>query len=171
VSLLATGATAGRFSATPAGLALDSITGQIRATGSLPGRWVATGAAVLAAVAAAALMLAWNTQQRVKALEAFLADIYGDAEIVRDGVLPRRLITSCEHFHRAAAGLVPVAPEADYPALYPVSDAAAARALAARVEDDCAGAWRYLYAQAATTAQSKKKRPRPLPMKSPVKPK
>ena len=37
----------------------------------------------------------------------FLADIYGDAEIVRDGVLPRRLITSCEHFHRAAAGLVP----------------------------------------------------------------
>ncbi len=45
--------------------------------------------------------------QRVKALEAFLADIYGDAEIIRDGVLPRRLITSCEHFHRAAAGLVP----------------------------------------------------------------
>ena len=36
---------------------------------SLPVRWVATGAAVLAAVAAAALMLAWNTQQRVKALE------------------------------------------------------------------------------------------------------
>lgn len=33
------------------------------------GLWVATGAAVLAAVAAAALMLAWNTQQRVKALE------------------------------------------------------------------------------------------------------
>ena len=45
--------------------------------------------------------------QRVQALELFLADIYGDAEIVRDGVLPRRLITSCEHFHRAAAGLVP----------------------------------------------------------------
>jgi uncharacterized circularly permuted ATP-grasp superfamily protein len=42
--------------------------------------------------------------QRVQALEMFLADIYGDAEIVRDGVLPRRLITSCEHFHRAAAG-------------------------------------------------------------------
>jgi uncharacterized circularly permuted ATP-grasp superfamily protein len=36
--------------------------------------------------------------QRVRALEAFLADIYGDAEIVRDGVLPRRLITSCAHF-------------------------------------------------------------------------
>jgi len=38
----------------------------------LPGRWVATGAAVLAAAAAAALMLAWNTQQRVKALESEL---------------------------------------------------------------------------------------------------
>jgi uncharacterized circularly permuted ATP-grasp superfamily protein len=45
--------------------------------------------------------------QRVRALEAFLADIYGDAEIVRDRVVPRRLITSCEHFHRAAAGLNP----------------------------------------------------------------
>ncbi|GAA2550695.1 circularly permuted type 2 ATP-grasp protein [Pseudonocardia hydrocarbonoxydans] len=45
--------------------------------------------------------------QRVQALEAFLADIYGDAEIVRDEVLPRRLITSCEHYHRAAHGLNP----------------------------------------------------------------
>ncbi|GAB2971630.1 circularly permuted type 2 ATP-grasp protein [Saccharothrix stipae] len=45
--------------------------------------------------------------QRVRALELFLADIYGDAQIVRDGVLPRRLITSCEHFHREAALLKP----------------------------------------------------------------
>jgi uncharacterized circularly permuted ATP-grasp superfamily protein len=45
--------------------------------------------------------------QRVRALEAFLADIYGDQQIVRDGVLPRRLITSCAHFHRQAAGVVP----------------------------------------------------------------
>jgi uncharacterized circularly permuted ATP-grasp superfamily protein len=45
--------------------------------------------------------------QRVRALEMFLADIYGDAQIVRDGVLPRRLITSCEHFHREAAGISP----------------------------------------------------------------
>src|SRR5205814_1561499 len=45
--------------------------------------------------------------QRVRALEAFLADVYGDGQIVRDGVLPRRLITSCEHFHREAAGIVP----------------------------------------------------------------
>lgn len=34
-----------------------------------PGRWIAAGAAVLAALATAALVFAWNTQQRVKALE------------------------------------------------------------------------------------------------------
>jgi uncharacterized circularly permuted ATP-grasp superfamily protein len=51
--------------------------------------------------------LAKGIVQRVRALEAFLADIYGDAEIVRDGVLPRRLITSCEHYHRAAHVLNP----------------------------------------------------------------
>ncbi|MEN9628577.1 MAG: hypothetical protein RJA10_1804 [Pseudomonadota bacterium] len=37
-----------------------------------PGRWIATGAAVLAALTTAALVLAWNTQQRVKALEGEL---------------------------------------------------------------------------------------------------
>src|SRR3978361_380488 len=46
-------------------------------------------------------------KQRVKALEKFLDDIYGDQEILRDGVIPRRLITSCEHFHRQAVGIVP----------------------------------------------------------------
>jgi uncharacterized circularly permuted ATP-grasp superfamily protein len=51
--------------------------------------------------------LAKGIVQRVRALEAFLADIYGDAEIVRDRVLPRRLITSCEHYHRAAHALNP----------------------------------------------------------------
>ena len=45
--------------------------------------------------------------QRVKALEHYLDDIYGDQEILRDGVIPRRLVTSCEHFHREAAGIVP----------------------------------------------------------------
>ncbi len=45
--------------------------------------------------------------QRVIALERFLDDIYGDQEILRDGVLPRRLVTSCEHFHREAAGISP----------------------------------------------------------------
>ena len=45
--------------------------------------------------------------QRVKALELYLDDVYGDQEILRDGVIPRRLVTSCEHFHRQAAGIVP----------------------------------------------------------------
>ena len=45
--------------------------------------------------------------QRVRALEAFLADVYSDQQIVRDGVLPKRLITSCAHFHREAARLMP----------------------------------------------------------------
>ena len=36
---------------------------------AIPGRWIAAGAAVLAGLAAAALVYAWNTQQRVKALE------------------------------------------------------------------------------------------------------
>jgi uncharacterized circularly permuted ATP-grasp superfamily protein len=45
--------------------------------------------------------------QRVKALEMYLDDIYGDQEILSDGVIPRRLVTSCEHFHRQAFGIVP----------------------------------------------------------------
>jgi len=46
-------------------------------------------------------------KQRVRALEAFLADIYGKQEAVRDGVIPAKLITSSSHFHREAAGIEP----------------------------------------------------------------
>ena len=42
------------------------------ATASPTGRWIAGGAALLAALATAALVLAWNTQQRVKSLEGEL---------------------------------------------------------------------------------------------------
>ncbi len=42
------------------------------APGAGHGRWIAAGAALLAALAAAALALAWNTQQRVKSLETEL---------------------------------------------------------------------------------------------------
>jgi len=52
----------------------------------------------------------------------------------------------------ATAGHTPVAPQADYPALYPVADPTAARRLALRLEDDCAAAWRYLYLRASTSA-------------------
>lgn len=45
--------------------------------------------------------------QRVRALEAFLDDVYGPQQVFRDGVVPRALVTSSEHFHRAAHGVVP----------------------------------------------------------------
>jgi uncharacterized circularly permuted ATP-grasp superfamily protein len=45
--------------------------------------------------------------QRVKALEMYLDDIYGDQDILNDDIIPRRLVTSCEHFHREAFGIVP----------------------------------------------------------------
>jgi len=47
-----------------------------------------------------------GVKQRVRALEAFLSDIYGPQLAVRDGVIPARLITSSNHFHREAAGIV-----------------------------------------------------------------
>src|SRR6187431_351649 len=43
-----------------------------------------------------------GVQQRVHTLEKFLADVY-DA----DGVVPRRVVTTSSHFHRAAAGIEP----------------------------------------------------------------
>lgn len=45
----------------------------------LPARWIATSAAVLAALATAAAVLAWNTQQRVKAFETELVKRQQDA--------------------------------------------------------------------------------------------
>lgn len=47
-----------------------------------------------------------GVKQRVQALERFLADVYGEQAAVRDGVIPARLISSSEHFHRQAAGIV-----------------------------------------------------------------
>lgn len=45
--------------------------------------------------------------QRIRALEMFLDDIYGAGEILRDAVIPRRLVTSSAHFHRQAHGIRP----------------------------------------------------------------
>lgn len=45
--------------------------------------------------------------QRIKALELFLADVYGPGEVLDAGVVPRRLVTTSNHYHRAAYGLVP----------------------------------------------------------------
>ncbi|HUP99933.1 MAG TPA: circularly permuted type 2 ATP-grasp protein [Aeromicrobium sp.] len=51
--------------------------------------------------------VARGVQQRVKALEAFLADVYGTGEIFEDGVIPRAVVTTSPHFHRVVAGLEP----------------------------------------------------------------
>ncbi len=48
-----------------------------------------------------------GVRQRVLALEAFLADIYGPQRAVRDGVIPASLLTSSSHYHRQAAGIEP----------------------------------------------------------------
>ncbi|WP_349826883.1 circularly permuted type 2 ATP-grasp protein [Brevibacterium litoralis] len=43
--------------------------------------------------------------QRVRALEAFLEDVYTDRVCVKDGVLPASLIASSKYFERKAAGV------------------------------------------------------------------
>ncbi|GAA5105607.1 hypothetical protein GCM10025762_08850 [Haloechinothrix salitolerans] len=46
--------------------------------------------------------------QRVRALDAFLSDVYGDtadARVLADGVLPRRLVTTSARFRREAVGI------------------------------------------------------------------
>jgi uncharacterized circularly permuted ATP-grasp superfamily protein len=48
-----------------------------------------------------------GVRQRVLALEAFLADIYGPAQVVADGVLPWRLVFTSQHLCREVHGLVP----------------------------------------------------------------
>lgn len=46
--------------------------------------------------------------QRIRALEAFLADIYeGAGQVFDDGVVPRALIVNSPHFHREVAGIRP----------------------------------------------------------------
>ena len=45
--------------------------------------------------------------QRVRALEAFLDDIYATGRILSDGVVPAALVTSSTQFHRAAVGVAP----------------------------------------------------------------
>lgn len=48
-----------------------------------------------------------GVRQRVKTLEAFLADVYGPGELYGDGVLPRDVVVTSPHFHRVVAGLEP----------------------------------------------------------------
>jgi len=45
--------------------------------------------------------------QRVRALNAFVADVYGEGCILSDGVIPRDLVLGCPQFRRAAVGIKP----------------------------------------------------------------
>ncbi len=54
----------------------------------------------------------WQTiekgiQQRVRALNMFLVDLYGDQRILQDKVVPRELIQSSEHFQKDLVGFCP----------------------------------------------------------------
>ena len=54
----------------------------------------------------------WKTldkglKQRIEALNQFLADIYGDQKIVKDGIIPAELIESASGFHKVCMGLKP----------------------------------------------------------------
>jgi uncharacterized circularly permuted ATP-grasp superfamily protein len=46
-------------------------------------------------------------RQRVRALERFLADVYGSGQVLADGVVPRHIVTTSAHFHREAYGIRP----------------------------------------------------------------
>ncbi|RLV49430.1 circularly permuted type 2 ATP-grasp protein [Nocardioides mangrovicus] len=48
-----------------------------------------------------------GVQQRVRVLEAFLADIYDAGQVFDDGVIPRSVVTTSSHFHRQSAGIKP----------------------------------------------------------------
>ncbi|MHB8294370.1 MAG: circularly permuted type 2 ATP-grasp protein [Acidimicrobiales bacterium] len=52
-------------------------------------------------------VIADGVSQRVRALEAFLADVYGRAEILGDGVVPKSRVVSSPGFLRQAAGIEP----------------------------------------------------------------
>ena len=45
--------------------------------------------------------------QRIRALNHFVDDVYHAREIVRDGIVPWRLVAACPHFARAVHGIAP----------------------------------------------------------------
>jgi uncharacterized circularly permuted ATP-grasp superfamily protein len=46
-----------------------------------------------------------GVQQRVRALELFLADIYGAGDAFTDGVIPRKVVTTSSHYSREGFGV------------------------------------------------------------------
>jgi uncharacterized circularly permuted ATP-grasp superfamily protein len=51
--------------------------------------------------------VARGVAQRVRALNAFLSDVYGEGKALRDGIVPRAMIWSSPHFEREAIGVRP----------------------------------------------------------------
>jgi len=45
-------------------------------------------------------------KQRLQALNMFLRDVYSTQQIIRDGIVPARLIVSCPHFTREVVGIL-----------------------------------------------------------------
>jgi uncharacterized circularly permuted ATP-grasp superfamily protein len=45
--------------------------------------------------------------QRLRALNAFVGDVYGEGAIMKDGIIPRDLVLGCPQFRRAAVGIKP----------------------------------------------------------------
>jgi uncharacterized circularly permuted ATP-grasp superfamily protein len=52
-------------------------------------------------------LVARGVRQRVRALEAFLADVYGPGRAFDDGVVPWRLLYTSEKFRREVSGIIP----------------------------------------------------------------
>ena len=48
-----------------------------------------------------------GVRQRIRALEAFLTDVYAAGEVFTDAVVPRTLVRTSAHFHREAFGIEP----------------------------------------------------------------
>ena len=46
-------------------------------------------------------------KQRITALNLFIDDLYNDQKILKDGVVPRELVESCDAFRKACVGLKP----------------------------------------------------------------
>ena len=44
-------------------------------------------------------------QQRIRALNRFVHDVYHGQEILRDGIVPRRLVVLARHFRREVVGI------------------------------------------------------------------
>jgi hypothetical protein len=104
-----------------------------------------------------ALLVAWQAALAAEHQAVFGYSLLG-AQLRGTALLSLAVTCSDAHEHvrdtttqsLVAAGQRPAAAAADYPALYPVPDAAAAGLLAVRLEENCAASWRYLYAIAAT---------------------